>query len=141
MAISSFKMGPGTLKFDVGGSMDVSCQITKGTITPVVNVDTTEAIAVLCGEEIPEEEEVDYRWTLDATVVQDITAVGFVAWTWTNKGLTKTFEFIPNTAAARKITGSVRIDPVTLGGDVKTRNTSDLSFPLTPGTDPVLADV
>lgn len=138
MAIESFKMGPGTLKFDVGGTVkDVSCQITSGRVVPTADVETTDAIDVLCGEEIPEEEEVDYTWTLEFTVVQDISATSFVAWSWTNKGLTKTFEFIPNTASARKVTGSVRVDPVALGGDVKKRNTSDNTWKVV-GT-PVLA--
>lgn len=139
MTIQSFKMGPGTLKFGAGLATDVSCQITKGTVTPSAEVDTTDAIDVLCGEEIPEEEEVDYTWSLDFTVVQDIAAAGFIAWTWTNAGTEQAFEFIPNTVSARKVTGTVRVDPLALGGDVKIRNTSDGSWKIV-GT-PALANV
>lgn len=138
MTIQSFKMGPGTMTFGPGGVQDVSCQITKGSVVPSVQVDTTDAIPVLCGEEIAEEEEVSYTWALEGTVVQDILAAGFVAYTWTNKGTEVAFKFVPNTVVDRGVTGTVRIDPITLGGDVKVRNTSDFSFKIIG--DPVLGD-
>lgn len=145
MTIQSYKLGPGTLTFDGIVGPDVSAQITKGAITPTVNKSTTAAIPVLSGEEVPEEHDVSYAWTLDGTLLQDISTAGFIAWTWANKGLFKSFTFVPNTVADRRVTGFIRVDPVVLGGDVKTRPTSDFSFDVTDADgladDPVFEDI
>lgn len=144
MPVQTYKLGPGTLIFDAG-AQNVSAQITKGTVTPVINKTTTAAIPVLSGEEVPEEHEVSYAWTLDGTLLQDLASTGFIAWTWTNKGLFKSFTFVPNTVEDRQVTGFVRVDPVLMGGDVKTRPTSDFTFDVTDATglaaDPVFGDV
>lgn len=144
MPVESYKLGPGTMTFD-GAGADVSAQITKGTVTPIVNKTTTAAIPVLNGEEVPEEHEVSYAWTLDGTLLQDLAASGFIAWTWTNKGLFKSFRYVPNTVEDREVTGFVRVDPILLGGDVKSRPTSDFSFDITDATglsaDPVFGTI
>lgn len=132
MAIKSYKLGPGTLKLDAAGTLDVSCQVTACVLTPKPNVKTIDAIPVLCGEEVPEEEEVTYEYTLSGKFLQDIDAAGVVDWSWTNKGLTKAFEFIPNTVKARKVTGSIRVDPLAIGGDeMKRRPQSDFEWKAT----------
>jgi hypothetical protein len=70
--------------------------------------------------------------------VQDtLAAAGLVDFTWTNAGVNIPFKFIPATAIARKVTGTIRCVPLAIGGDVKKRNTSDWS-PAIIGT-PVLA--
>lgn len=141
MAIVSTKMGPGTLKLGTAGAEDVSCQMRACAVNPSENLETSEAIPVLCGEEIPAEEVATYTYTLSGTAFQDLLASGMVDYTWTNAGDEVDFEFIPVTALARKVTGTVRLVPLTIGGEVsKTdRLTSDFEWTIV-GT-PVFAAV
>lgn len=139
MPIKSFKQGPGTFKLGAAGAQDASCQVTNMRVECDESVSTTDAIAVLCGEELPAEDEVTLSWTLAGNVVQDIDATDLVAYTWANASEVVDFEFIPSTEAGRKVTGQVRIVPITLGGDVKTRNRSDIGWAIV-GT-PALGDV
>lgn len=138
--IKSFKLGPGTLTLDPGGAaLEVSAQITNGRIEWSESVNSTDPIPVLSGEELPGEDEVTYAATLAGNVVQDIDAAGLVAWSWTHKGETVNFTFVPSTTDGREVTGTVRVIPLTLGGDVNTRNQSDFTW--TCPSDPVLGDV
>lgn len=141
MAIVSYTLGDGTLKFDAGGSMNVSCQVTSATASCTENVTSTDDLFVLCGDELPGEETVTHTWQLAFNIVQDITTAGVIAWSWTNKGKEMAFEFIPNTAAARKVTGTVRVIPISVGGDVRSRPTADNTWQGKRGEDFVLADV
>lgn len=131
MAINSYKMGPGTLKLGTGGTTDVSCQLTSCTVVPSENVESGEAIDVLCGETLEAEENVTFTYALEGNMVQDIGAAGVVAYTWTNAGTFVDFEFIPNTVAARVVSGQVRLVPLSIGGEVKARPTSDFSWKAT----------
>jgi hypothetical protein len=137
MAIKSFKMGPGTLKFGTGGTQDASCQVRSCRVVPSENVDTTDDLIMLCGETLKGDQTVTYTYTLEATLLQDIDAAGIVAYSWTNKGVDVAVEFIPNTASLRKVTGTVRMAPIAIGGDSNTRPTSDISLAFT--VDPVFA--
>lgn len=127
MPIGSYKMGPGTLTL---GAFDASCQITNMRVEPAENVTSTDAIPVLCGEELPAEESADYSFRLKGTLVQDLDAAGVCAYTWTNAGTEVAFEFVPNTVEARAVTGTVRVAPITIGGDVSktARPTSDIDW-------------
>ena len=59
-------------------------------------------------------------------------------YTWTHKGTIVPFTFTPSTVAGRSVTGSCRVAPLNLGGDVKKKNTTD--FKWTVIGDPVLGD-
>lgn len=139
MAISSFKLGPGTLTLGAG-PLDVSAQVTKGLIEWSEAVTNAEAIPVLSGEEIPAEEDATYTAKLSCTFVQDtLAAGGLIAYSWTNKGAEVPFRFVPNDALEREVTGDLRVHPINIGGDVRARNTSDVSFACIG--DPILGDV
>jgi hypothetical protein len=145
MTVNYFKMGPGTLKLGTGGTMDASCQLTNCRVTPSENVDTEDDIDVLCGETVKGDETVDITYALAGTFLQDIEAAGVAAYTWANGGTWVDFEFIPNTAKARKITGQVRVVPIEIGGDAKSKPTSDFEWAARGaggvGTAPALAAV
>lgn len=131
MPIGSYKMGPGTLTIGAGGTLlDASCQVTNCRVEPAENVTSTDAIPVLCGEELPAEESADYSFRLKGTLVQDLAAAGVCDFTWQHKGEELAFEFVPNTVAARAVTGTVRVAPITIGGDVSktARPTSDIDW-------------
>lgn len=139
MAIKSYKMGPGTLKFGAGLATDVSCQVRACRVDWAETVTEEEDLDVLCGEVLEGEDDATYDASLVFTVIQDIDSADFVSWTWANKGTEQLVEFIPSTAEARKVTGTVRVIPVSVGGDVKKRNTADNTWRFT--VDPVLGDV
>jgi hypothetical protein len=139
MTIQSYKLGPGTLKLGAAGVMDVSCQVTAAKVEAAENVDSPDAVPVLCGEELQDEDDVTLEWTLTFTLVQDIAAAGAIAWSWTNGSTEQAFEFIPNTVGARKVTGTARVIPLAIGGEVKSRPQSDATWKVI-GT-PVLANV
>lgn len=127
MTILSHKLGPGVLTIGAG-PLDVSAQVTKCIISPEESVDTVDAIDVLSGEQLAAEDTASLKWKLDATFLQDDLAVAnFVSYTWANALTNVAFKFIPNNSIARKVTGTLRVVPLAIGGDVKKRNTSDWS--------------
>ena len=127
MPINSYKLGPGEFTLGVA-PLDVSCQLAAISVVPTENVDTLDAVPVLCGDELPQEENASISWQLTGTMLQDIAPAGVVAYTWANAGVEVPFVFVPNSVAAQEITATVRVVPLTVGGDVKTRPTSDFTW-------------
>lgn len=128
MTISSYKVGPGTLKLGTGGTKDVSAQLTSCQVNPSEETDSEDAVPVLSGEELAGEDNFSYTFTLSGTFLQDLASTGVVAYSWDNMGSIVDFEFIPVTASARAVTGQVRIVPLNIGGDVKQRATADFEW-------------
>lgn len=125
MPVQSTVTGPGTLEFGETGSLkDFSCQVTSVTVS--MEPDREDPTPTLCGDNLVGES--SYTAELEATLVQDLTATGIVAWSWEHRGQELPFTFIPNTAAGMTITGRVIVDPISIGGDVKKRNTSDVTY-------------
>lgn len=137
----SYKMGPGTVKLGVGGVQDISIQVTSFTVQFAESVETQAAVPVITGDELPAEETPTITWAVAGNVVQDLAAAGVVAYSWTNAKAELDLEFIPNTVAARKVTGVITMVPINLGGDAKTRPQSDFTWRGKAGTMPVLANV
>lgn len=130
MPINSYKLTDGVLLLGTA-PLDVSAQITSIKLTPSENVETIDAIPVLSGEEIPEEEEVDHTYVLEGTFLQDLAVAGIIEYSWNNKGEWRDFVFVPNGPADRGVSGQVRIAPLAIGGDVTkpaNRPTSDFTW-------------
>ncbi|MFC9895039.1 hypothetical protein ACFVMC_15245 [Nocardia sp. NPDC127579] len=127
MPVKSYKMGPGTLTLgEVGTLIDISCQITSATLTP--DKDKEDDLNTLCGDVVPGE--VTYSWALNATIVQDLTTGGINEWSLTHAGEQVPFKFVPNTALEKGYQGVLTVDPLAIGGDVRTRPTSDVEWSL-----------
>jgi hypothetical protein len=92
------------------------------------NIDTLDAVPMLCGDDLPSEENVSLTWKITATIQQDLAAGGVVDYSWINAGDVVPFTFVPNTAAGRQVTGETRVAPIAVGGDVKTRPASDIEW-------------
>lgn len=137
----SYKMGPGTLKFDVGLATVVSLQVTDCEVEAEENVTKDDDIDVLTGDVLIGDETIKFTWKLSVTVIQKLVAGSFVTWSWTNAGLAKAFEFVPSTTEGRKVTGEVMVVPIKIGGKAKTRPTSELTWRGKPETPFALADV
>lgn len=125
MPVRSTTLGPGVLELgETGTMMDFSCQVTS--VTVEVEADREDPTPTLCGDNLVGE--TTYTGTLEATIVQDLDRDGVVAWSWENKGRTVPIRFVPNQVAGAEITGSIVVDPMSIGGDVKVKNTSDVSW-------------
>lgn len=130
---NSYKMGPGTLVLGaVGFEQDISCQITNAVLEP--DFDSDDDLYTLCGDTLPGEQKT--TWKMTGTAIQDLAAAGIVEWTWDNQGTTQPFQFTPSTTVGTEFTGSIVVRPLLVGGDVKSRPTSDFEFPVVG--DPVM---
>jgi hypothetical protein len=137
MPVNSYKMGPGV--FTLGAApLDISCQVAKMIVEATENIETLDAVPMLCGDDLPSEENVSLTWKLTATIQQDLAAAGVVTYTWDMAGQEVPFTFVPNTAAGRQVDGVTRVAPIAVGGDVKTRPASDIEWSII-GT-PTLGD-
>lgn len=118
-------LGPGILEFgEVGSLKDFSCQVTS--ITVGMDPDRDDPTPTLCGGALVNE--ATYEATLEATLVQDLEESGIVKWSWDNRGVTMPVRYVPNRKAGLEITGEIVVDPISIGGDVKKRNTSDVKW-------------
>lgn len=115
--------------FTLGASDEAFAQqVREIAIDPAEQVTEEEDIEVLDGTVVEGEDEVSHDYTLTAKILQDLSAAGFVTWTWTHKGEWQPFTFQPRGDVARAVTGEVRVVPVKIGGAVKSRAESDLSW-------------
>lgn len=118
-------LGPGTFRItDAKNGRDFSADLTKAQLNPSNSSD--DPTTYLDGSE---EANTSTTWTFDATVGDDFTDEGVAAWLFDHQGETLAAEFVPNKAGTIKWTFDVTVTPVAVGGDVKSKNTNDLSFP------------
>lgn len=122
---TTLRVGPGSLVFGEGTEEEFAMQIKSATVTPEVEAEDDEEVlsgAIVAGEET-------HTATLAGNFFQDISADGFTTWTWDNRGVEMPFTYIPNSAAARGITGVCKIRATVIGGDVGTKARADFEFP------------
>lgn len=132
-------LGPGSLVFGFTGTdLDMSCQVAEAAIE--FDKDTEDSETMLCGDVIAGERV--YSAVLRLVVKQDYEADGVIDWTWTHAGEQVPFEFIPRLSSTATVTGQVIVDPINIGGTVKSRNSSEAEWDLvgmpsfTPDTTP-----
>jgi len=114
--------------------VDFTCQVTAAQVE--WSADVGDDTQVLCGETVPGER--TYSSVLTGTLYQDLgLASGIVAYSWDNKGAQVPFVFVPNAVAAQAVTGTLIIDPLTVGGEEAGANmTSDFEWAIVG--DPIL---
>jgi hypothetical protein len=136
MPATVVKLGPGELSVgEVGTPVDFTCQVTAAQVE--WSADVGDDTQVLCGETVPGER--TYSSVLTGTLYQDLGLVGgIVEYTWAHKGEEVPFTFVPNTTAAQQVTGTLILDPLTVGGDEAGANmSSDFEWAIVG--EPVLA--
>lgn len=141
MPRTSLKLGPGV--FTLGeGPLAVEQQLLALRITWTENVATDgEDRNFIDGTSDKADEVTTYSAAVTGTAQQDdLAADGFIAYTWEHKGEEVPFSFTPNDTTTRKVTGECKVVPLDIGGDAKSKNTSDFTFRC-PTTDPVLEAV
>jgi hypothetical protein len=137
MAVNTITMGPGSLTIGAAAALvNFSGQVTACRLVP--SVDQGDNIAVLSGESVAGDRTESF--TLEGTLLQDFgTTISTTEKLFSMRGQTHVFEFIPATAKGKKITGSLVVEAVEIGGDVNTKPTSDFTFVLVGA--PVIAAV
>ena len=143
MPVKSYVLGPGTLEIadlDDTNAIELTAQITSCRIQWTENVTAGETVELLSGDQLTDEDEVSHSAVLAANLVQDITTGGSIEYSWLKRGLKKHATFTPSTEEGRVVTGTVTVAPIDLGGDVKKRNRSDISWRFDSNDLPALAD-
>lgn len=120
-------LGPGKLTItDKVKGRDFSAQVTKVQLAASNNTD--DPINFLDGSQ---DTSTSTDWTLEGTIVDDFDADNLSAWCFDHAGEQMPFEWVPNAKGKIKWTGNVNVSAVSIGGDVKSKNTNDFSFPVT----------
>lgn len=128
MPIKSHKLGPGLLTLGEG-PLDVSAQLTGCRVDVAEEVESSDPVPVLSGEELAADETVRHNYTLTGSLLQDLAAAGVVDWSWINGGTEQAFSFVPESAAAREVSGILTPVPLSIGGDeVKARMSSEFTW-------------
>lgn len=125
MPTDSYRLGPGTLSL---ATNEFNMQLSNCRVEPTENVESGDDLNLLDGSTLEGLDDATYSFVLAGTVVQDLNDTGITAYTWENMGEEVAFEFVPVTARLAQVEGTVRIVPIQIGGDVKTRNTADFSW-------------
>lgn len=133
MTIKSQKLTKGLLTLgEAGTSQEWGGQVRA--VTLAAEYDQEDPIDVLSGEKLDGDE--TKTETLSGTVLDDFSAVGSI-WVWCkqNEGDIVPFIWEPNsTDGTLRITGSIRVRQISLGGDVNTRTENDFEFPVIGST-------
>lgn len=120
-------LGPGVLKStDTTLTRDFSADVTKVMLNPSNSSD--DPVNFLDGSQ---EINTTTSWTLDATVMDDYTDGGINNWCLVNAGKKIAMQFKPtNDTTAMGYTFDATITPIAIGGDVKAKNTQEISWPI-----------
>lgn len=120
-------LGKGKLNItDTTNARDFSGDVTKAQL--VASNSSDDPVNFLDGSQ---ETSTTTTWTLEGTIGDDFGSNSLSLWCFDHAAETLPFEFIPNINGGIKWTGNVEISPVSVGGDVKSKNTNDFSFPVT----------
>lgn len=125
MAMSSHKLGPGTLTMgSTGSAQEFGAALKGATLKP----DATDGdeIFVLDGSSLIDGGE--ETWVLEGVVYQSYDMESLIVWCSANTGEEMEFTYRANNAQALQATGTLVVRAIAYGGDVRERNTSDFKF-------------
>ena len=127
MPATTVKLGPGLLTIgETGTPVDFTCQVIGARVE--WSVDADDPVQVLCGDSVPGDR--TYSASLTGSLFQDLgDAAGIVALSWASKGTELPFTFVPSTEAGQEVSGTLILDPISVGGDEAGANmTSDFDW-------------
>lgn len=127
MAVNTLTMGPGTLTIGSAANLtQFASQVTECVLKP--KVDNDDPIPVLSGEEAPGDR--SESWTLEGSLLQDLGAAGSVVeWLFAHRGELHPFTFVPRSGTgAKRILGTLQVEAVDIGGEARTKPSSDFEF-------------
>lgn len=129
--VKSHKLGPGSLKFGATGS-EVEFAASLKSCKVTVDVSEGDLIPVLSGDELEDGDTETY--SLSGSLLQQYDLDSLLVWAHVNAGIDVPFVFIPDSDKQLSVSGTVRVRRLDIGGDVKTRNTSDFTWKGKAGT-------
>lgn len=135
MPATVVKLGPGMVSIGATGTeVDFSCQVTAAHVD--WTADAEDPVTVLCGESVPGAR--NYSSVFAGTLLSDLGLVGgIVEYSWAHKGEQVAFTFEPSTDAGQAVSGTLIVDPLSVGGDEAGANmTADFEWAIVG--DPVL---
>lgn len=126
MAVKVLTIGPGVLTIGSDSLLSsFESQVTSVSLVP--DVDTDDPINVLSGEQVAGDR--SEAFTLEGEMLQDFGDTNSrTEWLFTHRGEEHPFSFTPNSSKAKKITGNLVVEAVTIGGEARTKATSDFEF-------------
>lgn len=123
MPITESRLKNGTLTLD---ALPFQTQTHNVTLDPKTD-ERGDSLEVLSGDTITPDDE--STWTLHIEAVQDFDdETGFVAFALDRAGDVVPYSWKPN-ATSPTFTGTVRVRPVAIGGDVNARNSTTAEWP------------
>lgn len=137
MPVKAPTVGPGSFTIGAAGALtNFSSQMRGGKLVP--NVTKGDPIDVLSGEQAPGDRTEEN--TLVVTLQSDFGYTGSNAeWLWEHRGEQHPFEYVPNSTLERKISGTLVVEPIEIGGDVKTKPSAEVTFDVIG--DPIFGDI
>ena len=137
MAVKILTVGPG--KLSIGSDaliQQFESQVTSVKLVP--NTETEDAINVLSGEQVAGDRSESF--TLEGSMLQDFgDANSRTEWLFSHRGEEHPFSFQPNNSKGKKITGTLVVEAIEIGGDARTKAQSDFEFQVIGA--PVIATV
>lgn len=133
MPITESRLKAGTLTLD---ALPFATQATNVRLVPSTD-EVGDPIEVLSGDELTTDDET--TWSLVIEAIQDFDDVdGFVRFALDNANTLVPFVWRPNATSTNQFTGTVKVRPVEIGGDVNKRLSTTATWPIsgapTPGT-------
>ena len=126
MTVNAPTVGPGLLT--IGAAADLtnfSSQIRAAKVVP--DVTKGDPIDVLSGEQAPGDRTESN--TLVVTLQSDFGHTDSrTEWLWAHRGQQHPFVYVPNNALGRQITGTLVVEPIEIGGDVKSKPSAEVTF-------------
>lgn len=124
--IEDSRLKTGTLTLD---GQPFGKQATSVELSPTTSKDGDD-VETLTGDTLEAVEETD--WTLDLGVIQDFTdPAGLIEWARAHAGDVVPFTWRPSDAASSPTyTGTTRVRPIKIGGNVNARLNSETSWPV-----------
>lgn len=129
MSVTESKVRRGTFKLGpTASAKDFSGQLTNIRITP--SADTSgDPVEVLSGDVLGVDTTTSF--VLNGTLIQDFSDdAGLVAYSWENDLVDTEFTWEPVGATGPSFAGTVQVQAIETGGDVNSRITSDIAWPI-----------
>lgn len=128
MPATQSKIKSGTLTLGSGPALAVHTQASNVVISPKTS-DGGDALELVSGEVLAGDGTTE--WTLKVKLIQDFDdPEGVINYSWDNEGETVPYSWQPN-ADAPTYTGTLRVDPIEVGGDAGKRLDVEVEWILT----------
>lgn len=127
MTVQTEKLGPGVLELGdiLTTGLAIQCQVREAILE--FDVDEGDSDVTLCGDDVAGEDTISGKIT--GELYQDWTEEGVNKWSWDFKGQSVPFTFKPRTAAGLTITGTLKMRPLPIGGETKTKLLAEFEWP------------